>query len=344
MENLTTNHYQLTTYYVWGADLSGTLDGAGGVGGLFATELDGVWHFPLYDNNGNITDYVSETGEVVASYEYDAFGRTLSATGSMASVFPFRFSTKYYDAEAKLYYYGYRYYSPDLERWLTRDPIEEDGGDNLYAFCGNNGVNRIDYLGRFSFIFGWRELTSEEDREIKQLANEIAHKCDVFLASISNFYLYYFPQAIPAPDVGFVQPREINRTANVAKLDSNLVYTFMLHEHRDQGTLNWALSQLKWRLEEEKRIVSFNHFRMSTCPNISCLMGISALKTPFYIGICKKKREKADMAAKRSLLAHEASHKFHSTLDLYYLEDGGPLLPFNRLRDAYSWGLLFDNN
>ena len=62
----------------------------------------------------------------------------------------------------------------------------------------------------------------------------------------------------------------------------------------------------------------------------------------FYRHVSKKKWEKADMAAKRSLLAHEASHKFHSTLDLYYLEDGGPLLPFNRLRDAYSWGLLFD--
>ena len=126
---------------------SGTLDGAGGVGGLLATEVGGVWYFPLYDNNGNVTDYVSETGEVVASYTYDAFGRTLSATGSMADVFPFRFSTKYYDAEAGLYYYGYRYYSPDLGRWLTRDPIEEDGGDNLYAFCGNSPLSTFDYLG-----------------------------------------------------------------------------------------------------------------------------------------------------------------------------------------------------
>ena len=101
--------------------------------------IGGVWYFPLYDANGNVTDYVSETGEVVASYAYDAFGRTIAQSGSMADTFPFRFSTKYYDAEADLYYYGYRYYSPELGRWLTRDPIEEDGGDNLYAFCGNDG-------------------------------------------------------------------------------------------------------------------------------------------------------------------------------------------------------------
>ena len=99
MRRKVNEHMNMFTLYVWGADLSGTLDGAGGVGGLLATEVGGVWYFPLYDNNGNITDYVSEDGEVVASYTYDAFGRTLSATGSMAYVFPFRFSTKYYDAE-----------------------------------------------------------------------------------------------------------------------------------------------------------------------------------------------------------------------------------------------------
>ncbi len=41
-----------SNYYVWGKDLSGTVDGAGGVGGLLATEVGGVWYFPLYDNNG----------------------------------------------------------------------------------------------------------------------------------------------------------------------------------------------------------------------------------------------------------------------------------------------------
>ena len=87
------------------ADMAG-VHLAGGVGGLLATEVGGVWYFPLYDNNGNITDYVSETGQVVASYAYDAFGRTIAQSGAMASVFPFRFSTKYYDAEANLYYYG----------------------------------------------------------------------------------------------------------------------------------------------------------------------------------------------------------------------------------------------
>ena len=44
-------------------------------------------------------------------------------------------------------YYGYRYYSPSLGRWLARDPIGENGGKNLYGFCRNRPVGRFDKLG-----------------------------------------------------------------------------------------------------------------------------------------------------------------------------------------------------
>jgi RHS repeat-associated protein len=56
-------------------------------------------------------------------------------------------SWRYYDSGIDLYYYGYRFYSAYLCRWLNRDPIGEEGGLNLYAFCGNDGVNRWDLLG-----------------------------------------------------------------------------------------------------------------------------------------------------------------------------------------------------
>jgi RHS repeat-associated protein len=83
------------------------------------------------DVNGNVTEYVSESGAVVASYVYDAFGNLLSATGPMSDAFFHRFSTKYWDAETCLYYYGYRFYAPELGRWINRDPIEEMGVSNL---------------------------------------------------------------------------------------------------------------------------------------------------------------------------------------------------------------------
>jgi RHS repeat-associated protein len=71
-------------------------------------------------------------------------------TRFFAELFRHRFSTKYFDAETGLYYYGYRFYHPVLMRWLNRDPIEEEGGLNLYGFCGNNTIQR--------FRKAWNEL------------------------------------------------------------------------------------------------------------------------------------------------------------------------------------------
>ncbi|MEP2776150.1 MAG: RHS repeat-associated core domain-containing protein [Luteolibacter sp.] len=58
-----------------------------------------------------------------------------------------------------LHYYGYRFYDPATGRWPSRDPIEEQGGINLYGFVGNDGVNWWDYLGKinqpFRYVFYW---------------------------------------------------------------------------------------------------------------------------------------------------------------------------------------------
>jgi RHS repeat-associated protein len=76
------------------------------------------------------------------------FGEVIRATGPMAKANPLRFSTKYQDDETDLLYYGYRYYSASTGRWANRDPQEELGGPNLYAFVHNTPTIRIDILGR----------------------------------------------------------------------------------------------------------------------------------------------------------------------------------------------------
>ena len=148
-----TNGTSSTIRYFWGKDLSGTLQGAGGVGGLLYLTIDGVPFVPDYDNIGNITRYLDANGNSVAQYTYDAFGGTVSQSGSLASFFRHRFSTKYLDIETGLYYYGYRFYHPPNRRWLNRDPIEEKGGNNLYVFCSNNSIAKVDYIGLFQVVF-----------------------------------------------------------------------------------------------------------------------------------------------------------------------------------------------
>ena len=146
-----------TEAYVWGPDVSGVVGGAGGVGGLLmAHELNASYslektRFAAYDGNGNLMALVSPTGsEVTARYEYDPFGNTIRESGSYGETNAWRYSTKWEDSESGLNYYGYRYYDPRNGRWLSRDPIEEEGGLNLYGFVGNDGVNSVDILGQWT--------------------------------------------------------------------------------------------------------------------------------------------------------------------------------------------------
>jgi RHS repeat-associated protein len=146
-----------TQSYTWGLDLSQSLQGAGGVGGLLAitkipVSSTPVTYYPLYDGNGNITAYIDETCNVEASFDYDPFGNITNNNNPLN--FTYAFSTKPLEAETGLYYYGYRWYDSLAGRWINRDPIEENGGLNLYGFTINSGINNVDYLGQ---SISWRE-------------------------------------------------------------------------------------------------------------------------------------------------------------------------------------------
>ncbi len=134
--------------YTWGLDLSGSAQGAGGVGGLLSLTTSSESYFISYDGNGNVIGLVdATTGTLSAEYEYGPFGEVVKSTGTMATANLFQFSTKYRDDETGLLYYGYRYYNSDIGRWLNRDPIDENGGLNVYGFTRNNGVDNWDLLG-----------------------------------------------------------------------------------------------------------------------------------------------------------------------------------------------------
>ena len=140
-------------------------------------------YIPYYDNNGNIMGYLDESGNTVASYTYDAFGNTISQSGPMSETFPFRFSTKYFDSETGLYYYGYRYYIPILMRWLNRDPIEESGGVNLYAMCNNATLFKIDLLGNIPVKFYTRVCNSEHNLSYKA---KVVNRADDIAVTLSH--------------------------------------------------------------------------------------------------------------------------------------------------------------
>ena len=170
-----TNQFGTKTFdrkYVWGEDLGGGTGGASGAGGagglLLIRETRGqsatVDYYPLYDGSGHVVGLTDSAGTLVAQYTYGPFGELISATGPMADANPIRYATKYFDKETGLYYFGRRYYDPATGQWLNREPLGEDESLNLYAYCGNDPINRVDVLG-LAEVPLW-----QADRYLRELA------------------------------------------------------------------------------------------------------------------------------------------------------------------------------
>ncbi len=106
-----------------------------------------TWYFCL-DGNKNIVALVdADSATLAARYDYSPFGQLVVAEGPAAETNRFRFSSEVFDPETGLVYYNYRYYSPELGRWLNRDPIGEKGGVGSYVFVDNSPPIFVDWLG-----------------------------------------------------------------------------------------------------------------------------------------------------------------------------------------------------
>jgi RHS repeat-associated protein len=116
--------------------MSGSFEGAGGVGGLLAfsqLSAGSPEHTYYYhaDGNANLTMLINSTQVAVARYLDDAFGNPICASGPLAEANACRFSSKELQVTSGAIYYLYRYYDPKLHRWINTDPISERGFQQL---------------------------------------------------------------------------------------------------------------------------------------------------------------------------------------------------------------------
>ena len=118
-------------------------------------EFNWVPYAYVHNLQGDIIAIVDGNGNKVVEYKYDAWGKPISKTGSLASTLgtlnPFRYRGYVYDEESNLYYLRSRYYLPSVSRFINRDELigtAKVGEHNLFAYCCNNPVDKMDLFGK----------------------------------------------------------------------------------------------------------------------------------------------------------------------------------------------------
>jgi RHS repeat-associated protein len=143
---LTNNVPYATNKFVWvGMDISEQRNYSGSVIKRFFSQgeqMSGINYYFTKDHLGSIREMVDSSGTIQARYSYDPYGRKIKISGSLDA--DFAYTGFYYHSASGLYMSWLRSYDSDLARWLSRDPLAEGVGLNLYEYVANNPIDWVD--------------------------------------------------------------------------------------------------------------------------------------------------------------------------------------------------------
>ena len=139
--------------------------------GVFSFVYNGTQYYYIKNLQGDVVAIANSNGTILVEYVYDAWGDVISITGTEAAtlgaVNPIRYRGYYFDTDTEFYYLNSRYYDPEIRRFINADEYASTGqgfiGYNMYAYCGNNPISRIDDSGEF-----WAELWNEFTQLVTQ--------------------------------------------------------------------------------------------------------------------------------------------------------------------------------
>ena len=153
--------------YVWGE----------GIDRLLAVTIGGETYYPLADIQGTVWGYVDSQNNIVARWQYDAWGNVLDEEVSipMLSRLRYRFQGREWSATTGLTNFRMRWYDAETGRWLSKDPIGLNGGLNLYAFCKNAPILYTDVLGLCDDESSWLDKFWDNYDDIDQDWSDFFH-------------------------------------------------------------------------------------------------------------------------------------------------------------------------
>ena len=165
--------------------------------GVFAVKYNGATYFYRKDTQANIVALLDNNGNVVVKYKYDAWGNCVvdaSTTNTeLAILNPFRYRSYYFDTETGFYFLKTRYYDPVIGRFMTIDDLsyldpKSINGLNLYTYCGNNPVMRLDPAGHEwwnPFSWNWNGIFNTIGKTFSQAGQWIYNN---ILKPVGSFF------------------------------------------------------------------------------------------------------------------------------------------------------------
>ena len=182
-----------TAYYLYEADkVILETDGAGnqtsvntyGIN-LISRTMDSQTAYYMYNGHADVTALVTENGQILASYRYDAFGNTIEKNENTGLNNPYRYAGYRYDSETDLYYLNARYYDSKIARFMTEDTYTGDPNDplslNLYTYCHNEPIMYMDSTGHVRIAGGMDYSVST-----KKVGNKIIETVKISVQTVSS--------------------------------------------------------------------------------------------------------------------------------------------------------------